>query len=377
MSTVNNPLATKPFITRALDNMLSTGGFFMPTQAGFSLTYASSTDVPTSYSPSFTGNTTTTIFVSITGLSTSIPQLQNNAPYITTSNFSSVSSCPLPLGTLICSASAAGAPATNKVGAIIGYYNKQTAVAPFDAFGNCNSNSYYVLDKASAYDNVVANLSIPAVGSSTANPLTLQSALQTLLNNPIPATDLSGNIQYYSFITVLVNMLNGINNTYPSTPATAGGSAVRVLSCMDDGTPICDSGRCGYTSNNQIISLINGSNFTTGVGYLLSVGNTFQNFRRKLTITCPLYNSTNTTALDASGCMFTLGTAPGNGINENHQSRPEILLALFSNTGIGYANRWSSSTFSNNIYIAERIGVSPENNQGTIRLNVPSSFISS
>lgn len=383
MSTVNNPLATKPFITTTLNNLLSAGGFYLPTQSGFTLTYASSTDIPTTFAPSFPGNTTTTtIFVTISSLTTPITQQQNNAPYINT--LSSATSCPLPLGTLICSATSSGAPATSKVGAIIGYYNKQTSAAAFDAFGNCVSGQgFYVVDQAAAFGQTTANLSIPGIGSpisgqtGIATSLTLQSALQTVLNNPIPSSDLVGNIQYYAFMTVLINMLNGANNTYPSTPSTAGASAIRVLACLDDGTPICDTGRCGYTSNNQIVSLINGATLTSGSNYTLAVGNIYQNFRRKLTITGPLYNTSNALATDPSGCIFTLGTAPGNGVNENHQSRPEILLALFSNTGIGYANRWSSTTSSNNIYIAERIGVAPENNQGTIRLNVPSTFTGS
>ena len=141
---------------------------------------------------------------------------------------------------------------------------------------------------------------------------------------------------------------------------------------MDDGTPIMDTGKCTFDTtndNNQIICLI--SSTTTGSGAPL--GNTYINFSKKILINSTAYSgsadNTNNTAV--SGVTFVYGTAGGNSVNENHHSRPEFLSALFQDAGIAYAKRFSSSTSTVNFYIANRFGLSSEENLGTIRLNVP------
>jgi hypothetical protein len=348
MSTVN-VLANKPFITTQLNSALS-GAYYMPALSGITVN---------SNTVSYLGNTGNTNTVSITTLPSPPPggYLQNGGATIT-----GLSTTALPLGTLLLKSDG------TKLGAIIGY----TSGATFDASGNSASASTfsYVLDQLVAINTPFSSVSVTGFGTSIANGVTLQNALQNVLNNPIPSIDLSGNVQYYQFITILISVLNGINNNNPTsaTGSGPGATAVRILCAMDDGTPICDTGKCAYNAgtNSQIIGLM--SSLTN------AVGNTYVNFIKKLTISCPLYNTTNATVADVSGCIFTVGTAGGNAINENHQTRPEILLALFSNNGIGYAQRWSSSTRTNNLYIAQRIGVAPEANQGTIRLNVPISF---
>jgi hypothetical protein len=57
-------------------------------------------------------------------------------------------------------------------------------------------------------------------------------------------------------------------------------------------------------------------------------------------------------------------------INENHQGRPEVLLATLSNSGTGSARRISKSTGNYDQYVALRVGDSTENNQGTLRGSV-------
>jgi len=57
-------------------------------------------------------------------------------------------------------------------------------------------------------------------------------------------------------------------------------------------------------------------------------------------------------------------------INENHNSRPEIMVAVLSNNGTGYANRFSSSVGAKLQYLAQRLGTSVQENIGTIRLSV-------
>ena len=57
-------------------------------------------------------------------------------------------------------------------------------------------------------------------------------------------------------------------------------------------------------------------------------------------------------------------------INENHQGRPEILLALLSSSGIGLADRYSTSVSTTQKYQATRLGDSTNNNIGTFRLSL-------
>ena len=271
----------------------------------------------------------------------------------------------LPLGALLYNGS-------TKVGAVVGYFLNTAQGYTYPLGGD----GLYYLDQANTTGYSLSTADIKGFKVS------LQNSLQNILNNPIPDSSLqdpSGNLQYYTFITTLVSVLNGrnaLNNEklYPAS-SKAGENAVRLFTCMDDGTPIFDSGRCsffgGLDASNNIISAL----YSTTNGGVL--GNTYVNFARKLSVinsTYGLNNYSTDKTPDASGNVIIYGTAGGNAINENHHTRPEILLALFSNTGIGFAQRWSSSTRANNLYIAQRIGTNPENNQGTIRLNVPVTY---
>jgi hypothetical protein len=55
---------------------------------------------------------------------------------------------------------------------------------------------------------------------------------------------------------------------------------------------------------------------------------------------------------------------------DNHHTRPEMLVALLSNSGVGYSERYSSTVSANLVYLASRIGTSTSVNDGTIRLSI-------
>jgi len=55
-------------------------------------------------------------------------------------------------------------------------------------------------------------------------------------------------------------------------------------------------------------------------------------------------------------------------INENHNSRPEILNAVLSSSGTGFSRRYSSSSLAIKQYYAVRLGVSAQANVATLRV---------
>ena len=57
-------------------------------------------------------------------------------------------------------------------------------------------------------------------------------------------------------------------------------------------------------------------------------------------------------------------------VNENHNSRPEIMNAVLSASGVGSARRYSSSSSSPFTYYAVRLGSSPQANVGTLRIAI-------
>jgi hypothetical protein len=113
-------------------------------------------------------------------------------------------------------------------------------------------------------------------------------------------------------------------------------SKPRVLITVDDGSVVMD------TSKSQSV-------------------HTWVNFVNKIKI-----GSTGS----AGGIAVTAGTAGGNLINENHQSRPEVLLALLSANGTGFAKRYSSSLSANLLYYSTRIGLNSEQAEGIFRLSI-------
>jgi len=77
-----------------------------------------------------------------------------------------------------------------------------------------------------------------------------------------------------------------------------------------------------------------------------------------------------TVVADSSKSNNTFANYNSKSINENHHSRPEMLVALLSNSGVGYSERYSSSVSANLVYLASRIGTSTSVNDGTIRLSI-------
>ena len=57
-------------------------------------------------------------------------------------------------------------------------------------------------------------------------------------------------------------------------------------------------------------------------------------------------------------------------INDNHNTRPEIMLAVLSSGGSGQSNRYSSTSASSLKYLATRLGNSPSDNLGTFRISL-------
>jgi hypothetical protein len=58
------------------------------------------------------------------------------------------------------------------------------------------------------------------------------------------------------------------------------------------------------------------------------------------------------------------------GINENHNTRPEILLAVLGQSGIGQTERFSTSGKASTRYHAMRLGSNTNFNLCTFRVNM-------
>ena len=197
----------------------------------------------------------------------------------------------------------------------------------------------------------------------------VQDTLNNFLQNPNSSDKQK---KYYLLCASMVSAINKVNALYPTTGYTSGKNGVRVFVTSDDGTPIFDSGKCAYAgATNQITSLVS-SNTTADI----KQGNTFNNYSTKLGVFIagrPDLNSTSVTGVDGT-VTLSFGVAGGNQINENHHTRPEILGALFKESGIAFCKRYSSTTSSVNYYMAQRLGFSSEDNSGAIRVNVPESL---
>ena len=186
----------------------------------------------------------------------------------------------------------------------------------------------------------IVNLSqsISSATTATATAYTVQNTLDTFLNGVTPAN-------YALLLSAINGAQNAITNT---TSGTSPNSNLRVLIAIDDGSVVVD------TSKNT---------------------NQYVNYNNKIKIASSTVNSDNNTVVVAgtssAAATLTIGTAGGNNINENHMSRPELLLACLSNSGIGFSRRFSTSISSFNYYFCQRIGLSSEEPLGYIRLSVP------
>lgn len=78
-----------------------------------------------------------------------------------------------------------------------------------------------------------------------------------------------------------------------------------------------------------------------------------------------------TVAYDSSkGANNTLEKFLAKTINENHNTRPEIMVAVLGNSGVGISDRFSSSILKFLKYQATRLGASTQTNLGTYRVSL-------
>jgi len=218
-----------------------------------------------------------------------------------------------------------------------------------------NSSSYYLVDSRVNSLTSATAASFQSIASSI-YPSSTSATVEDILN-----LFLAGPSQkLYSF--AIASIVAAINNDL-STYNTAG---ARILTTIDDGSVFIDTSKITVT--------------TSGVAYLgtssAPILCTYQNFVNKIKILGVQSNLTSSNGLlltdnSSNTVTLTAGSAGGNNINENHNTRPEILLSLLSNSGVGFAQRYSSSTSSFNFYYAVRIGTVAEFNVGTIRVNFP------
>jgi len=205
------------------------------------------------------------------------------------------------------------------------------------------------------------------VASITGYTDTVQDALKTVLDSPFASAS-----NYYKLVASAVSVINGINANNITTGATTGKNGLRLMFIMDDGTPILDTGKCVFTASNtnQIKSLLGDSSPSKTP----RLGNTYINFSKKIAVASTAYSGSTNNTIENGTDTIVYGTAGGNSVNENHHTRPEFLGALFKDSGVAFAKRYSSSTSSLNFYMAQRFGISSEENLGALRLNVPVNY---
>jgi len=230
--------------------------------------------------------------------------------------------------------------------------------AVLGAIGQSGANATYQIDMSLCSTPTT----ITAV-SIAQRETTVQGALNQFLLAPSSISN------YYLFCASLVSSINAVNALHPTTGYANGKNGVRVFVTSDDGTPIFDSGKCTHVgAQNQITSLVSSATQSS-----IKQGNTYNNYLTKLGVFIggrPDLNTTTVTGVDGP-VTLSFGVAGGNQINENHHTRPEILGALFKESGIAFCKRYSSTTSSVNFYMAQRLGMSSEDNVGAIRINVP------
>jgi hypothetical protein len=155
------------------------------------------------------------------------------------------------------------------------------------------------------------------------NPASNYPNLAQLNNIALGYTATTGNVDnlIQTFLVTISSvtytpMVTALDEAVASIQASAGNSSFRVLLAIDDGSVAYDSSK--------------------------GAANTFANFT------------------DASG----------NKINENHNTRPEIMVAILGNSGVGLSNRYSRTSVAFLKYQASRLGASTQSNLGTFRVSL-------
>jgi hypothetical protein len=148
---------------------------------------------------------------------------------------------------------------------------------------------------------------------STLNPASNFPNLAVLLVTFLSTTQNSINTFLNATNSTNYNAMLTDLNAAQASIATGANSTFRSLGCTSDGTVFYDSSK--------------------------GADNTYANFLAKV-------------------------------INENHQPRPEILLAVLGQTSVGESDRYSTSVATTQKYRAFRLGDSTNNNLGTIRVSM-------
>ena len=60
--------------------------------------------------------------------------------------------------------------------------------------------------------------------------------------------------------------------------------------------------------------------------------------------------------------------------SSNHNTRPEIMVAILGNSGVGISERYSKSVSTFQKYQANRLGNSTQSNLGTFRVSMNSTI---
>jgi hypothetical protein len=189
--------------------------------------------------------------------------------------------------------------------------------------------------------------------SQSAYTITPQNALQQFTTTVDAPT-------YYKFVASFTAALNASNTLLSLSNSK---NAINGLATIDDGSVCFDSTKALQTTAGIITNLTSSNR-----------GNTFINYSKKISLVSPLWSSTNSASFTDSASnivTYVIGTAGGNNINENHHTRPELLSALFKDSGVGFSKRYSTTSSANLYYMAQRIGIASEENQGAIRISVP------
>lgn len=182
------------------------------------------------------------------------------------------------------------------------------------------------------YANNVSSLaSNPYASFSTTQTIANQiladpsfASITSFLNYPDPSNNADGWLSCYNILERYVNLNASNGITYSK-------NGFKFLLTLDDGTVIVDTSKDSKSVTT-----------TSAVG-AFAAGVYHQN-----------------SAVSYGNKM----------VNENHNSRPEVLNSVLSASGVGSARRYSSSSQSAYMYYAVRLGNSPQANVGTLRVAV-------
>ena len=185
--------------------------------------------------------------------------------------------------------------------------------------------------------------------TSQVSRLSVEATLNNFLTSSYTSVSTTKSIQewialYLSNTSVSANytiMVSGIDATL-ALPAFSGFKFVVV---GDDGTQQYDSNVSSVSYNGVPYN----ANVYANIGKIVQAVDTSSGLPKTISY---------------AGTIVPLSTYA---INENHQTRPEVLLATLSNSGSGASKRISKSSGQIQQYVALRVGDATETNLGTVR----------